>query len=84
MNSLPSSESSAAFRGASPSKIFSALASSGLAPASELTKPAILWPAEIYRNHAPMTMPTIFFGASFVTAERPTGDRHSSPVVCSR
>ncbi len=36
------------------------------------------------RNQNPITKPTISFGASFVTNDNPTGDRHSSPRVCKR
>src|SRR5258707_8454789 len=61
-----------------------ALAASMLAPASEETKPAREFPSEIERNQAPMTIPPIRFGASLVIADKPTGDRQSSPQVCTR
>ena len=31
----------------------------------------------------PIAWPTNFGGASFVTFDRPTGERHSSPKVCN-
>src|SRR2546422_10997531 len=38
----------------------------------------------IERNHTPIIAPTILGGASFVTMERPTGLKHSSPIVCKK
>ena len=38
----------------------------------------------IERNHTPIIAPTILGGASFVTIERPTGLKHSSPIVCKK
>ena len=48
-----------------------------------------IWPAKkpenaVAKNHAPMAVLTMRWGASFVIIERPTGERHSSPVVCRR
>ena len=42
------------------------------------------WEKAVAKNQAPMTVLTRRVGESFVTMERPTGERHSSPVVCSR
>src|SRR5262245_8428587 len=39
---------------------------------------------EIVRNQTPIIRLATRAGASRVYAERPTGDRHSSPNVCSR
>ena len=38
----------------------------------------------VARNHAPMIVLTTRTGASLVTSDSPTGERQSSPVVCSR
>ena len=38
----------------------------------------------VARNQVPMLTPTTLPIESLVTADKPTGDRHSSPVVCSR
>src|SRR5258706_32854 len=31
------------------------------------------------RNHTPINAPTNFWGANFVTVDRPMGDKHNSP-----
>ncbi len=38
----------------------------------------------VARNHDPITVLTSRRGDSFVTIDKPTGDRQSSPVVSSR
>ena len=38
----------------------------------------------VARNQVPMLTPTTLGIDNLVTADRPTGDRHSSPVVCNR
>ena len=38
----------------------------------------------VARNHIPITVLTSRAGESFVTIDRPTGERQSSPVVWSR
>src|SRR5687767_12428317 len=42
--------------------------------------PDRLLPMPVDRNQPPMPKPTSFSGASFVTIDRPIGDRHSSPI----
>lgn len=42
------------------------------------------WENAVARNQLPMTVLTSLLGESFVTIDRPTGERQSSPVVCSR
>ena len=46
--------------------------------------PATKLPTADAKNHAPMIRLAMWRGASRFIADRPTGDRHSSPVVCSR
>ena len=46
--------------------------------------PATYWAMAMDRNQPPMARPVSFSSASLVTMLRPIGDRHSSPVVCSR
>ena len=38
----------------------------------------------VARNHMPITVLTRNAGVSLVIIDNPTGDRHSSPVVCSK
>ena len=42
------------------------------------------WAKDEERNQNPITKPIICFGASFVTKDNPTGDKHNSPNVCNR
>src|SRR6185312_8987827 len=62
-------------------------AESTVIPPSPLTwpanSPARLLPIGVDRNQPPMPRPTSRTGASLVTIDRPIGDRHSSPAVCS-
>src|SRR5512139_3898583 len=52
-----------------------------LSPLTWLAKmPERLLPMPVERNQPPMPNPTRRIGASFVTIERPMGDRHSSPT----
>ena len=46
--------------------------------------PATKFPAAEAKNHIPIMNPTILCGESLVTDDRPTGDRHNSPSVCSK
>src|SRR5260370_42268399 len=39
---------------------------------------------EVDRNHTPIISPATRAGASLVKALKPTGLRHSSPMVCSK
>ena len=45
---------------------------------------ASVWPNAVATNQAPMTVLASRAGDNFVTMESPTGDKQSSPVVCSK
>src|ERR1700693_4544188 len=48
------------------------------------TQPAAKLPRAIEANQTPIMNPTMRAGASLVTVESPTGERHSSPTVWRR
>ena len=58
--------------------------SSARTPVSCAISPARYCENAVARNQPPITVLTIRAGESRVTIERPTGETHSSPVVCSR
>src|SRR5690606_306293 len=47
-------------------------------------RPAMILPSAEPMNQVPIIWPTNFGGASLVTELKPTGLRHSSPVVCKK
>ena len=46
--------------------------------------PANLFPSPDARNQIPNNTPNNLVGASLFTYDNPTGDKHSSPIVCIR
>ena len=70
--------------------VASDLAGSSTCPAtvsaavSLATRPARYWAAELARNQTAIKVEIRAAGASLVISDRPTGERQSSPVVCSR
>ena len=46
--------------------------------------PANLFPSPDARNQIPNNTPNSLVGANLFTYDRPTGDKHSSPIVCIR
>ena len=42
------------------------------------------WLNAVAKNHAPINVLTRTFGLSLVIVDNPTGDKHNSPVVCSK
>jgi hypothetical protein len=47
-------------------------------------RPPMKLPSEIERKYTPSIMLTMRGGASLLTVESPTGERHSSPIVWQR
>src|SRR5437016_4937386 len=53
----------------------------GIRPKSPATAPAILFPVPFARNQPAINTDANRAGATFVTYDKPTGERQSSPVV---
>src|SRR5579883_500917 len=53
----------------------------GIVPQISPSAPATKLPKALVKNHTPMSMVANFAGASFDTIDRPTGDKHNSPIV---
>src|SRR3546814_21201035 len=53
-------------------------------PVARAIMPATKLPVSEAKNQQPMIRLAMCEGASRFIADRPTGDRHSSPIVCSR